>query len=308
MIEIELARDGKRFKKNIIIRCTIKRDGNKTMYSVNGKQSTKKAAVDLAKSLSIQIDNLCQFLPQDKVAEFAAMTPVELLRSTQRAVAPQEMIDMHENLRDYRSKQKDAQAKIAADQDTLSNLEGRQRIQEADVERMREREEIVKRVERLQIARPIAAYREIRDVHAEAKKKRNNAQEELKRLENEVEPSLRAVNAKQRYRSEIEVVVKERKNAVSKSDEKADKIDRDFQNLHERSAELEQEIKAEQGSVRKHRGDIARFEGNIARLKKQMEAPPPDVDIAMLNEQIVSPLIASTTWISLTLCSARNIA
>ena len=61
MIEIELAKDGKRFKNNIVIRCTIKRDGNKTVFSVNGKPQGKKAVIELCMSLSSQIDNLCQF-------------------------------------------------------------------------------------------------------------------------------------------------------------------------------------------------------------------------------------------------------
>jgi chromosome segregation ATPase len=38
-------------------------------------------------SLNIQINNLCQFLPQDKVADFAKMTQQELLENTERAVS-----------------------------------------------------------------------------------------------------------------------------------------------------------------------------------------------------------------------------
>ena len=86
MIEIELRRqDGDR--QNPVIRTVIKREGNKTHFSINGKPSNRKNVLSLVKPFSIQIDNLCQFLPQDRVVEFAAMTPVELLRSTQSAVA-----------------------------------------------------------------------------------------------------------------------------------------------------------------------------------------------------------------------------
>ena len=37
------------------------------------------------KALSIQLDNLCQFLPQDRVSEFARLSPAALLVETQRA-------------------------------------------------------------------------------------------------------------------------------------------------------------------------------------------------------------------------------
>ena len=286
MIEIELAKDGQRFKRNIVIRCIIKREGNRTIYSVNGENKSKKAAVELAKSLSVQIDNLCQFLPQDKVVEFAAMTPVELLKSTQRAVAPQEMIDTHEELKGRKKEQTVTQSKIDEEQGILNNLESRQRLQEADVERMREREQVIKKIECLEAARPFAEYRAARKAHLEAKEKRKEAQVELNALRAQVEPSLAAVNGKKEYKNEISVVMKERKNAVEKSGEKADKIDRDFQALHDQTAALDAEATAEKRGGQKHKGDLARINGNIDRLKRQMEDPPAEVDTAAYNEKI----------------------
>ena len=286
MIEIELAKDGKRFKNNIVIRCTIKRDGNKTVFSVNGKPQGKKTVIELCRSFSIQIDNLCQFLPQDKVVEFAAMTPVELLRSTQRAVAPQEMIDMHETLKDLRRKQKDIQARNAADQEQLDNLESRQRLQEADVERMRERELIEKHVRLLEAARPFAAYRSARSAHMEAKEKRKAAQAELTRLEREVEPSLRAVNAKEQYKVQIAAVVTERKAAISKAERQADTIDTKFKDLQDKHNDLVAADSAEKNGGKKHRQDIARLEGTINQLKRQMEVEPSELDVQAYNRRI----------------------
>lgn len=286
MIEVELAKDGKRFKNNIVIRCTIKRDGNKTVFSVNGKPQGKKAVIELCRSLSIQIDNLCQFLPQDKVVEFAAMTPVELLRSTQRAVASQEMIDMHESLKDLRRKQKDLQAKNTADQEQLDNLESRQRLQEADVERMREREQIETHVKMLEAARPFAAYRSARSAHGEAKEKRKAAQTELVRLTREVEPSLRAVNAKEQYRAQIAAVVTERKTAISQAERHADAIDKEFKDLQDKHNELVAADSAEKSGGKKHRQEIVRLEGSISQLKRQMEVEPPELDVQAYNRRI----------------------
>jgi len=287
MIEIELAKDGRRFKKNIVIRCTIKREGNKSAFSIDGKPSIKKIVVELARSLSIQIDNLCQFLPQDKVVEFAAMTPIELLRSTQRAVATQEMIDMHETLKDYGKKQKELQARLKADEDTLGNLEGRQRLQEADVERMREREQVVKRIQMLETARPLAKYRGARAAHSESSTRRKNANAELKRLQDEVEPSLRAVNAKQEYQQQIGIVVRERKSEITRAEVLADKIDRSFMALHDKNVEFMHTIEAERTAGKKQKSEAARFAGNIERLKRQMEEPPSEFDVAAFNEKIV---------------------
>ncbi|KAL8688902.1 MAG: hypothetical protein Q9218_005299, partial [Villophora microphyllina] len=285
-IEIELAADPKRHRRNPVIKCNIKRENNKSSFSIDGKPSNKKAVIELCKSFTIQIDNLCQFLPQDKVVEFAAMTPVELLRSTQRAVAPQEMLDMHDELKDHRQKQKSIQAKVEGDQDALQNLENRQRMQADDVQRMRDREVIKERVRLLEASRPFADYREAKAKHAEAKERRIAAVADLKKLEEDVEPSLTAVNAKQAYTQQVQLASRERKKGVQDAEANADKIDRKLKTLHDRKAELEGDVEAEKTAGKESRKEIARLDQNIVRLKKQIEEPPPDTDTTGFNERI----------------------
>ena len=41
---------------------------------------------------------LLQFLPQDKVVEFARMSPVELLGATQKAIGDSRLADLHKEL------------------------------------------------------------------------------------------------------------------------------------------------------------------------------------------------------------------
>ena len=287
-IEIELAGDGKHFKgKNLVIQCNIKRENNKSTFHLNGKPSNKKAILEVARAFSIQIDNLCQFLPQDKVVEFAAMTPIELLKSTQRAVASEEMIEMHNNLKNLRYQQKEVQANQVSDQDTLTNLEGRQRMQEADVERMREREQVKERVRLLEIARPFAKYRGARSKHKAAKEKFKESSLELKELQDELEPALRAVNDKQTYRGQVDAVVHERRQAVDKADQAAQLLDKKVGKLAERAEEMVREREAEINSSKQDRQAATRAEQAIIRLKKQMEEKPPDLDVASCNEQIV---------------------
>ena len=42
---------------------------------------------ELVSRLNIQVGNLTQFLPQEKVADFAKMSPSELLENTEKAVS-----------------------------------------------------------------------------------------------------------------------------------------------------------------------------------------------------------------------------
>ena len=290
MIEIELAADGKRYTRNPVIKCSIKREGNKMQFSINEKPSNKKNVMELARSFSIQIDNLCQFLPQDKVVEFAAMSPVELLRSTQRAVASQKMIDWHEELKDLREKQRIIQNQNATDLDILANLEGRQRMQEADVERMREREQVKQRVKMLETSRPFAEYRQARNNFREAKRLRIQGDAELKELKEAVEPALHAVNAKQMYLSRVKNVATKRKEGIEKCSRKADTVAKKIDSLDERLQEIDKEKQAEKKSVQSQRAEKKRLESVITGLKKQIEGEPIDFDAAAYNERIVCSL------------------
>jgi len=290
-IEIELA--GRPNKRNPVIRCNIKREGNKTSFDINGTPSNKKKVVELARSFSIQIDNLCQFLPQDKVVEFAAMTPVELLRSTQRAVASQEMLDWHESLKDLRGKQRTVEAQKTSDAENLANLEGRQRMQEADVERMRERELIKERVRLLEISRPFPEYRAARAKHTDAKERRKEAATQLHQLEQEVEPTLRAVNSKQLYRDRVKHVVDERSKLVDKAERKAQDYSSKIQRIDDNIKELENQKEAEKKGVKNSRQEASRLEGVVRGLKVQMEQQPPEFDVGEYNERIVGSTTGS---------------
>lgn len=277
-VEIELASRPNDQDVNPVVRRLIRREGNKSQFWINGKQSTMKAVLELAKSFSIQIDNLCQFLPQDKVCEFAALTPVELLHSTQQAAAPEYMLEWHDHLKQLRTEQKRVQSQQESDKEILANLDGRQQILRADVERLQERVAIQKRLGMLEKARPFPKYRQARTRHAEAKKKSKDAQVDLKKLEDEVEPSLRAVNRKQAYSQQVERGVKERKRIVERCEAAADEMVQQQKSLEGQITDLKKERQADKDGEKGRKGDMARIDGNIKRLERQVAEPPLEFD------------------------------
>ncbi|KAK3613115.1 Structural maintenance of chromosomes protein 5 [Elasticomyces elasticus] len=110
-IEIELAADWARHAENPAITTIITKEGHGSKGQqvdllINGKKKSKKAVGDLTRSFSIQVDNLCQFLPQDKVSEFAKLSPIQFLADTQRAAAPLQMCEWHDQLKTMRQEQK----------------------------------------------------------------------------------------------------------------------------------------------------------------------------------------------------------
>lgn len=247
---------------------------------INNRASSKNNVLELAKTFSIQIDNLCQFLPQDKVCEFAALTPIQLLESTQRAAAPPHVLENHENLKKLRGEQRKLQTDTKNDKEALATLQARQDTQRADVENILKRKDILKQVEWMERCRPIPRYRDARSAAKEAKERRKIITEELAQLKEEVAPALRAVNDKQIYMQRIEAALKPKKRALDQADDVAQKTMARISQIEEEMKECDQIIEAEAKGYKNRRQEVKRIESSVSRLRIQMEEEPPAFDAA----------------------------
>jgi chromosome segregation ATPase len=286
-IEIELAR-GPPFRTNPVICRTIKGQGNKSTFTVNGKEASRKQVMKLAQKFSIQVDNLCQFLPQDKVSEFAALSPVDLLYSTQRAAAGPQMIEWHDNLNNLRSEQKKLLADHKGDRDLLTNLENRQEMQRADVERMKQRTQIKRQIEMLEFSRPVPKYKEYHDQYREAKRQKEGMERELEELKAELAPALRSVNAKQEYYLKLDELVKYKRHQVNIAESSATDIAKRMGTHEDAIKDLNGQIEAEKKSGTSYKQDINKVQHAINCLTREMEKEPAEFDIDSYNERLVS--------------------
>ncbi|KAM0753987.1 P-loop containing nucleoside triphosphate hydrolase protein, partial [Meredithblackwellia eburnea MCA 4105] len=95
-IEIELM--GKPGSGNQTIRRTITAaaadNSSKFLHDAATQEFVK---IQVAK-LNIRLDNLCTFLPQDRVAQFAQLTPAQWLTDTQSSAGHHSLTDWHNKL------------------------------------------------------------------------------------------------------------------------------------------------------------------------------------------------------------------
>ncbi|KAK8166260.1 P-loop containing nucleoside triphosphate hydrolase protein [Phyllosticta citrichinensis] len=152
------------------------RGRNPSFFFLDGHPTPHKRITELCKSFSIQIDNLCQFLPQDRVVEFAALGP--------RAAAPEHMTQRHEQLKELRKTQE-------ADQDK------RQNAQKAD-QQLKDKLEAYKRI------RPCVNYRVTMEKMHELVALKNEMESKKTYLE-EVKKKTRAERSKQIENKEREI-------------------------------------------------------------------------------------------------------
>lgn len=286
-VEVELQRRSHE-PENHVVRLKIIRDGNGREWWLNGRKTSLKAVQMLTRSLSIQIDNLCQFLPQDKVSEFAALSPVELLQQTQRAAAPEQMLEWHEELKKLRRDQKQLEEQHARDKEHLETQETRQEGLRAEVQRLEERNQIQDRIALLKKTVPFVEYRTARLQHLEFKKKKEEAQGRLRDLRAQVEPTLQSVNHKREYAERINTVVKERKKNLHTAERAADLAMTEIEKLDGNIQDIEQKSEAERQAEDLRRKDILRIQKKIKELKARLQEEPIEFNSVEWNEKVVS--------------------
>lgn len=283
-IEIELAK-AEGMRTNPVVRRVLRREDNKTIFFLNDKHSTKSAVMEMCKEFSIQIDNLCQFLPQDRVVEFAKMKDTERLRATLNAAARPEMSEWHDVLKTLREEEKDLEGKRQDDEEHLKKLENLQATTRADVERYHQYRELEAKAQTLETVRPIielrlrkAEFRQVKDDFAAAK-------QELEELEHEVEPIRQAGAAAQTYHDQVNQVVKRRKQMMDLVKQQAEKkcqaISAQNKAMDDYKGQITGEVRSRQGRQQ----DIARFTKKVTDLERKRQEQPVDYDQAEFQQR-----------------------
>ena len=98
-VEVELYNAQDASGNFVISRKWTKESRKGTKWALNGKVTTAKVIHELVKKLNIQTDNLCQFLPQDKVHDFSKMNSKQLLGKTIEAIGETQLKEDHERLK-----------------------------------------------------------------------------------------------------------------------------------------------------------------------------------------------------------------
>ena len=287
VIEVELQkRPGER--ANYVVTLRINREDNTRKFWINGKEASLKQIQKLNQGLRIQIDNLCQFLPQDKVAEFAGLSPVELLAKTLQAAAPPEMMAWQSELKELYGKQKEFQASHNDDAAQLARLENRQVSLQADVERLRERQRIAAEIVKLKEIQVVVEYNESRERYNTLKHELKDLEKKKRRLERNFAPALEGVHAKEAYKNQIHVVLDTRRRTLKDAEDEAEAMVGKSDTVLNKVQKIRIELEANEKFLLAKRKEVADTKRKITNLRAQYNTKPREFNAADWNTQIVS--------------------
>ncbi|XP_017884045.1 structural maintenance of chromosomes protein 5 [Ceratina calcarata] len=183
---IEIHLKNKKQNDNIIRRVFNKQ--GKSSWFLNKKPSNIKEIQELTTSLDIQVDNLCQFLPQDKVQDFSKMNPQELLENTERSVGDPVILEHHKRLIQSRVDHKELEKHIEVKKKALETQTQVYESLKETVDSIKEKKLIKKKITALKQKKAWILYEQKRKELLKLKKKKVAATSELKRMEEEIKP------------------------------------------------------------------------------------------------------------------------
>lgn len=266
VIEIELASTT---GQNTIIERRI--TGSKSTWKVNGVTLPQKSVEHLVAKLNIQVSNLCQFLPQDRVADFVRMSRQELLEGTERAVGSSELFDLHQRLKELQQMRGTLEASLQGLKTRLEQERQKVSHLDAEVKKIQEHKEVQRRIERLRQKLAWMEYDEARHLFLEEKNKLRDEENKLKTKEQELAPLQSAVEKVSQWQANIAAVEKELKAGLAVDTKAVEASLQNFGLLADKFSsvknELRRKIQEEEGRIermQKYADEIAGFEREVA--------------------------------------------
>ncbi|KAF9076995.1 P-loop containing nucleoside triphosphate hydrolase protein [Rhodocollybia butyracea] len=263
-------------KPNLVIRRKLVANSKTSTFMLNGKNATGKEVSIKMAELGVQVGNLCSFLPQDKVSQFAMMSPQQLLKETQKAAGDTNLTSWHESLIDAGKENRVMKEKIESEQSQLAQMHARNAAIENEVERYNERKKIEETIAMLEVYIPSATYRELLARYGELKEVQRKMHQRVLRLKAKNEPAHALLN---RLRSDLKDL--EKKRETRKKD--TQKLFQEIKKLHSMDEELENLSETHYSKLehltqaeRERQQQIRDLEGKIQRMEEELNAPLPD--------------------------------
>ncbi|XP_031264641.1 structural maintenance of chromosomes protein 5 isoform X1 [Pistacia vera] len=246
---------------------------NKSEWLFNGKVVPKRDILEIIKRFNIQVNNLTQFLPQDRVCEFAKLTPVQLLEETEKAVGDPQLPVQHLALIEKSRQLKKIQCAVEKNGDTLNQLKALKAEQEKDVERVRQRLELLEKVESMKKKLPWLKYDMKKAEYMEVKEREKDAKKKLDEAANTLNEFSKPIEKKRQEKATLDAKCKKLSNLMNDNVkrrmdflEKANQAGVQVQGKYKEMEDLRRQEQSRQQRILKAKEDVAAAELDLQNL------------------------------------------
>ncbi|KAF3437342.1 hypothetical protein FNV43_RR20095 [Rhamnella rubrinervis] len=264
---------------------------NKSEWFFNEKAVAKKEVAEIIRRFNIQVNNLTQFLPQDRVCEFAKLTPVQLLEETEKAVGDPQLPIQHRALVEKSKELKNMERAVERNRETLNQLKALIAEQERDVARVRQREEFLKKAESMRKKLPWLKYDIKKAEYMEAKEQENEAKKKLDEAAKTLNDLKEPIERQKQEKARLDGKSKNIKNLINNNIQQRLKLMETENSLEVRvrgnykeMEDLKMQEESRLQRILKAKGDLAAAE---LELENMPPYEPPKDEIERLKVQIL---------------------
>lgn len=253
---------------------------SKESFSIDGTTVSYKEYLSRIKKFNIQVDNLCMFLPQDRVQDFTKLNPQELLHNTQISVCTPEITEAFQKLLKTREQQKNNAKTNTELQTRLEDNRNRNEQLRSQIENNNLKDELIAKV---QIIAKKKAWKEFEDLvskHKDEEKDMKSADKIMKKVMDEMRPMMEKQQSIAGTKNALKNSISKASTAIVASKEEIDR-------LYDASVKIESEVnRAKQNmrnvidSVQNHKKEVGELQLLVNLEKNEVESAKQ----ALMNE------------------------
>uniref|UniRef100_A0A8C9VX67 Structural maintenance of chromosomes protein 5 n=1 Tax=Scleropages formosus TaxID=113540 RepID=A0A8C9VX67_SCLFO len=267
---------------NLVIFREMQVQNNQSTWTINGEHASQRVVEEAVKALRIQVGNLCQFLPQEKVGEFAKMSKVELLEATEKSVGPPEMYEIHCELKTFRSKERELENICKEKASFLEKAKQRNERNRQDVQRYYEKKRHLDRIKMLERKKPWVEYETSREQLEAVKREREQAKRELRALKEEQAPMLFQIQSVDARLKPLESQMRDKTTEIKDESQRC----KQKQDLLERKRDIQQALSLKQMEEDDRQKRISNTRCIVAGLQAELDSLGKQEDVQPQINQI----------------------
>ncbi|KAL4076371.1 hypothetical protein J3A83DRAFT_2194372 [Scleroderma citrinum] len=283
-IEIELK--GAKGEPNLVIQRRLSAKSRGSTFTLNGAPATGKEITNRMRKLNVQVGNLCSFLPQDKVSEFAQMSPQQLLRETQRAAGDINLTSWHDTLIKSGKELMEIQELVASEKEQLKTMEERNAQLERDVARYQERQRIEKEISILEVLIPVNEYHEAKEIYTKARERQRELHARVTKLKDRNAPAHAMLDQLGAQHKTLEKRREAKKNASKQKFQQMKAKWNDSERLENDAEEITNKLDGLKSAEKERLKKIKEIKAQSDKWQREIDNPPDFEDVQAITDEI----------------------
>ena len=250
---------------------------NKSTWSVGGRRCSQKEVEEVVARLRIQVDNLCQFLPQDKVHDFSRQSSSQMLNSTVDAVGDVQLKEKHGQLKELQRSATEGEDLFDRKRQLLQEKREKCQRMEAEVAVFEEKKRAEEKIRLLEGRLAWAKVKEVQREGRAKKEAKEGLEKQLEKEERQIEPLKRVLSDSKAKKQRLEQKLIADNLKVKESRAKAQNCSRRIERLEEEVVGVEDEREELGRREEEKRANISRIKITIAELEAEYQSMEEEV-------------------------------